>query len=168
MEGPSPPWKRALTPSAPDGDAAPAPAGEFRGRTWVTRTGVHVDRIASAWLIRRFIDPEARFRFVRPSDRVEGPEIRFDMFEAEFTHEGDRCTFEVLLRRFALRDRALARLGEIVHDIDLKDGKHAHPETSGLDHLIAGIAMRHKDDEARLRDGAAVLEALYEYFKRKR
>jgi hypothetical protein len=90
------------------------------------------------------------------------------MFEAEFTHEGDLCTFEVLLRRFRLTDRALARLGEIVHDIDLKDGKFAHPETPGFDHLIAGIAMRHKDDEARLRDGAAALEGLYEYFKRKR
>jgi hypothetical protein len=168
VEGPLSAVEAALLPAAPDGDAAPAPAAEFRGRTWVTRTGVHVDRIASAWLIRRFIDPEARFRFVRPSDRVESTEVRFDMFEAEFTHEGDLCTFEVLRRRFALRDRALARLGEIVHDIDLKDGKHAHPETSGLDHLIAGIAMRHKDDEARLRDGAAVLEALYEYFKRKR
>jgi hypothetical protein len=168
VEGPLSAVEAALLPAAPDGDDAPAPAGEFRGRTWVTRTGVHVDRIASAWLIRRFIDPEARFRFVRLPDRVESTEIRFDMFEAEFTHEGDLCTFEVLRRRFALRDPALARLGEIVHDIDLKDGKHAHPETAGLDHLIAGIAMRHKDDEARLRDGAAVLEALYEYFKRKR
>jgi len=127
-----------------------------------------VDRIASAWLIRRFIDAEARFRFVRPPEKVEKSQIRFDMFEAEFTHEGDLCTFEVLLRRFALRDGVLARLGEIVHDIDLKDGKYAHPETPGLDHLIAGIAMRHKDDDARLQDGAAALEALYEYFKRKR
>jgi hypothetical protein len=142
--------------------------GELRGRTWVTRTGVHLDRIASAWLIRRFIDLEARFRFVRSGDEAAPGELRFDMFEAEFTHEGELCTFEVLLQRFGIEDEALVRIGEIVHDIDLKDGRFNHPETSGLDHLIAGIAMRHKDDEGRLRDGAAALEALYEYFRRKR
>ena len=75
------------------------------GRTWVTRKGVHVDRIASAWLIRRFIDPQARFRFVPAKGYVpETGELRFDMFEAEFTHEGDRCTFEVLLDRAGLND----------------------------------------------------------------
>jgi hypothetical protein len=156
---------RPTTPEALRDDGVPR---EVRGRTWVTRTGVHVDRIASAWLIQRFIDPEARFRFVRSDDPAVPGELRFDMFEADFTHEGDLCTFEVLLRRFGLKDRALARIGEIVHDVDLKDGKFNHQETVGLDHLIAGIAMRHKDDEARLRDGAAVLEGLYEYFKRKR
>jgi len=168
IEGPLAAVESALRPDAPAGESDPAASGEFRGRTWVTRAGVHVDRIASAWLIRRFIDADARFRFVRPPEKVEKGQIRFDMFEAEFTHEGDLCTFEVLRRRFAPRDPVLTRLGEIVHDIDLKDGKYAHPETAGLDHLIAGIAMRHKDDEARLRDGAAALEALYEYFKRKR
>ena len=168
VEGPLAAIETALRTDAPAGEGDPAVPGEFRGRTWVTRAGVQVDRIASAWLIRRFIDADARFRFVRPPEKIEKGEIRFDMFEAEFTHEGDLCTFEVLLRRFALRDGVLARLGEIVHDIDLKDGKYAHPETPGLDHLIAGIAMRHKDDDARLQDGAAALEALYEYFKRKR
>jgi hypothetical protein len=167
-EGPLSAVEATLRPPVPEADAGAAPTGDYRGRLWVTRTGIHVDRIASAWLIRRFVDPEARFRFVRSSDPVAAGEVRFDMFEAEFTHEGDLCTFEVLLRRFRLTDRALARLGEIVHDIDLKDGKFAHPETPGFDHLIAGIAMRHKDDEARLRDGAAALEGLYEYFKRKR
>jgi hypothetical protein len=134
----------------------------------VTRAGLHVDRIASAWLIRRFIDPEARFRFVRGQEPDVPGELRFDMFEADFTHEGDLCTFEVLLRRFTLKEKALARIGEIVHDVDLKDGKFDHPETAGLDHLVAGIAMRHKDDEERLREGGVVLEALYEYFRRKR
>ncbi len=157
-----------LRPPAPKAEPGAAVLKDVRGRTWVTRTGVHVDRMASAWLIRRFIDPQARLRFVRAQDVAKPGELRFDMFEAEFTHEGDRCTFEVLLRRFALVDRALARIGEVVHDIDLKDGKFNHPETAGLDHLVAGIAMRHKDDEARLRDGAAALDALYEYFKRKR
>jgi hypothetical protein len=155
---------RPPRPETVQGDSAP----EVRGRTWVTRSGVHVDRIASAWLIRRFIDPEARFRFVRSDEAAVPGELRFDMFEADFTHEGEQCTFEVLLRRFGLKDRALTRIGEIVHDVDLKDGKFKHQETVGLDHLIAGIAMRHKDDEERLHDGAAVLEGLYEYFKRKR
>jgi hypothetical protein len=157
-----------LRPSQPaSGSPATAP-GELRGRTWVTRTGVHVDRIASAWLIQRFIDPEARFKFVRGDEAAAPGELRFDMFEAEFTHEGDLCTFEVLMQRFGIKDKALGRVGELVHDVDLKDGKFNHAETVGLDHLIAGIAMRHKEDEARLGDGAATFEALYEYFKRKR
>jgi hypothetical protein len=158
----------ALRPAKAGPAPGARPPGDVRGRTWVTRTGVHVDRIASAWLIRRFIDPEARFRFVRGDEPSVPSELRFDMFEADFTHEGDRCTFEVLLQRFALADKALVRMGEIVHDVDLKDGKFDHPETVGLDHLVAGIAMRHQEDEARLRDGGAAFEALYEYFKRKK
>jgi hypothetical protein len=149
-------------------EPGPAVPQDVRGRTWVTRSGVHVDRIASAWLIRRFIDPEARFRFVQGQEPGQEGELRFDMFEADFTHEGERCTFEVLLRRFGLEDRALVRIGEIVHDVDLKDGKFGRPETAGVDHLVAGIAMRHKDDESRLRDGAAAFEALYEYLRRTR
>ena len=153
--------------------AAPRPAdaarSDVRGRTWVTRAGVHIDRIASAWLIRRFIDPEARFAFARGREHAPAAgELRFDMFEGDFTHEGDLCTFEVLVRRFGLGERALARIAEIVHDIDLKDGKFKRPETVGVDHLIAGIAMRHEEDESRLRDGGAAFDALYEFFKRKR
>ena len=79
------------------------------------------------------------------------------MFEAEFTHEGDLCTFEVLLRRFGLQDPALRQIGEIVHDIDLKDAKFARPEAVGIDRLIVGIAMRHKGDEARIERGRASL-----------
>ena len=151
----------------------PLPRGEgredLRSRVWVTRKGVHVDRIASAWLIRRFVDPEARFKFVpgkgyRPAAR----EIRFDMFEADFTHDGDRCTFEVLIARLAIDDRALIPIAEIVHDLDLKDAKFGRPETPGIDRLVAGIAMGTDDDEARLAQGATVFDALYEYFRRKR
>ena len=147
-------------------EAAPAATSE-QGQTWVTRSGVYVDRIASAWLIRRFIDTEARFKFVRGHayERRAG-EVRFDMFEAEFTHEGDLCTFEVLVRRFRLEDSALRHLAEIVHDIDLKDAKFSRAEAPGLQHLLAGIAMRHPDDVARLADGASVFEGLYEYFSR--
>lgn len=89
------------------------------------------------------------------------------MFDAEFTHEGARCTFDVLLRRFALTDKALHVVAEIVHDIDLKDQKFAWQETAGIDHLIAGIAMAHKDDAARLERAAALFDDLYEYHKRR-
>jgi hypothetical protein len=161
---------RSLRPAEPvDAAGGQWAPGDVRGRTWVTRAGVHVDRMASAWLVRRFIDPDARFKFVRAQAYTpEKGELRFDMFEAEFTHEGDRCTFEVLVQRFGLRERALGEVGEIVHDIDLKDARFGRVEAAGVDRLVAGIALRHKDDEARLRDGAAVFDGLYEFFKRKR
>jgi hypothetical protein len=163
--------ENALRPPAEAGrdDRPTAAPATQPGRTWVTRSGVYVDRIASAWLIRRFIDSEARFKFVRGHAYKPGAdEVRFDMFEAEFTHDGDLCTFEVLVRRFRLDEPALRHLGEIVHDIDLKDSKFSRPEAPGLEHLLAGIAMRHPDDVARLGDGAAVFEGLYEYFRRKK
>ena len=90
------------------------------------------------------------------------------MFEAEFTHDGDRCTFEVLLTHLALDDAALQPIAQIVHDIDLKDEKFGRPEAIGIDHLIAGIAMAHREDEERLARGAAVFDDLHEYFRRKR
>jgi len=138
----------------------------LHGRTWATREGVHVDRIASAWLILRFIDPEARFEFVPGKGRAPRPrEIRFDMYEAEFTHEGDKCTFEVLLQRATLDEPALQAIGEIVHDIDLKDGKFGREETAGVAGLIAGIVLAHPEDGQRLARGAAVLDDLYQYFR---
>ncbi|MGH7853484.1 MAG: chromate resistance protein ChrB domain-containing protein [Candidatus Binatia bacterium] len=141
----------------------------LRGKTWVTRKGIHVDRMASAWLVRRFIDPEAAFKFVPAKGyRPLADEVRFDMFEAEFTHEGDRCTMEILIERTGIGDAALRVIAEIVHDIDLKDSKFEHPETPGIERLIAGIAMSHRDDEARLTRGAAVFDDLYEYFRHKR
>jgi hypothetical protein len=143
--------------------------GALTGRVWVTRAGVHVDRIASAWLIRRFIDPQARLKFVPAKGYVPEPgELRFDMFEAEFTHEGDRCTFEVLLARAGLDDPALAAIGEIVHDIDLKDAKFGRAEASGIAHLIEGLSAANQDDQARIERGTAMLDDLYEYFRVKR
>ena len=132
------------------------------GRVWVTRAAIYVDRIASAWLIRRFIDPAAQFRFVVPTDYQHQPgELRFDMYEGEFTHDGDRCTFETLCRHFNLRDRALTAIAEMVHDIDCKDDKFARAETPGLKVVVNGICRAHPDDEARLARGAAVLDDLY-------
>ena len=139
-----------------------SPRGAMQSRTWVTRIGVHVDRIASAWLIRRFIDREARFRFVAPkSYRPDPGELRFDMFEGEFTHDGDRCTFETLCRHFGLHDRPLTVLAEMVHDIDCKDDKFGRAETPGFRLVIDGIVRAHSDDEVRLARGAAVLDDLY-------
>jgi len=139
------------------------------GKTWVTRKGIHVDRIASAWIVRRFIDSKAKFKFVPAKGyKPLANEIRFDMFEAEFTHVGDRCTIEVLLDRTGIDDPALRLIAEIVHDIDLKDAKFEHSETAGIERLIAGIAMAHKEDEGRLDRGMAVFDDLYEYYRRKR
>ena len=135
---------------------------ELRGRTWVTRSGVKIDRIASAWLVRRFIDPAAIFSFVDPQRYTPGPrDVRFDMFEGEFTHIGDRCTFEVLLERSGAEDPGLRAIAEIVHDIDLKDAKFGRPEAPGLALVIDGIALGTSDDAKRLEEGARVLDALH-------
>jgi hypothetical protein len=145
------------------------PLAKPRRATWVTRTGIHVDRMASAWLIRRFIDPDARFRFVSAKEYQHKPgELRFDMFDGEFTHQGELCSFEVLLSRFELTDAALRPIAEIVHDIDLKDEKHGRPQTAGIETVINAIAMAHREDEERLARASALLDDLYEYFKRKR
>jgi len=139
------------------------------GTTWVTREGVHVDRIASAWLIRRFIDKKARFKFVPARGyKPRAGEVRFDMFEAEYTHVGEECSFQTLLRRFALRDRALRAIGEVVHDIDCKDDRFNRPETAGTAALIDGLVRTNADDVKRIDEGAALFDNLYEYFRKRR
>ena len=136
-----------------------AAARPRRGQTWVTRPDVHVDRIASAWLIKRFIDPKAGFVF---GDVREGA-VSFDMFDGDYTHEGDRCTFETLLQRFGLeQDDALRAIAEMVHDVDVKDQKFGREETAGFARLIDGIVKRHARDAARLERGAELLNDLYE------
>ena len=143
--------------------------GEYAGRTWMTRRGVHVDRIASAWLVRRFIDPRARFLFVDPAGyKASVDHLRFDMFNGEFTHEGEACTFEVLCNRFGLRDAGLTPLAQIVHDLDCKDDKYGLPETSGVGRLIDGITREHAGDDARVVAGAGVLNLLYAAFAARR
>jgi len=140
---------------------------DLRGRTWVTRKGVYIDRIACAWLILRFIDPDARFRFVSSRGyRPKADELRFDMYEGKFTHEGDLCTFEVLVARFFAGDEALARIGQIIHDLDFKEAKFKRPETAGIGGLMEGLASAHKSDEIRLERGGIIFDDLYEYFRR--
>jgi hypothetical protein len=134
----------------------------------VTRSGVMVDRIASAWLIRRFIDAEARFKFVAARGYHPRPgEIRFDMAGGEHTHVGERCTFEVLIERFGLRESALAAIAEIVHDLDLEDGRFDRPEAAGVDRMIVGLAIAGHDDATRLAQGGALFESLYESFRKR-
>lgn len=158
-----------MKPAEESSTGGTTPPASVQGRTWITRSGIHVDRMASAWLIRRFIDTDASFKFVAPKGyRPESGELRFDMFEAEFTHEGDNCTFEVLISRFSIDDPGLRPIAEIVHDIDLKDSKFGREDALGFERLVAGIAMAHKDDDVRLARASAVLDDLYEYFKRKR
>src|SRR5437899_11766339 len=112
--------------------------------------------MASGWRIRRCIAPDARFKcVVSRGYRPEAGEVRFDMFEAEYTHKGDRCTFEVLVEGFCLRDPALLPIAQIVHDIDLKDSKFELQATAGTDSLAAGMGLAHRADEERLAPGSA-------------
>ncbi|HEY4183566.1 MAG TPA: chromate resistance protein ChrB domain-containing protein [Polyangia bacterium] len=140
-----------------------------KGGVWVTRKGVHVDRIASAWLIKRFIDREANLKFVTSKGYLpRAGELRFDMFEAEYTHEGNLCTFEVLARKFAVSDAAVSAIGEVVHDIDVRDGRFGRAETAGIERLVNGIALTQPDDDARIALGGQLFDALYETWRRKR
>lgn len=133
----------------------------YAGRTWVTRKGVLVDRIASAWLILRFIDSMARFRFVKPGEDLPVGALRFDMADAEFGHVGDHCTFETLVDRFCGGDPALRQLAEIVHDLDIRDGKYGRAEAPGLMQVIMGLAATEPDDEMRIVRGGWLFDCLY-------
>jgi hypothetical protein len=158
-----------LAPPEPEPDKKAELVEKPRGRTWVTRTGVHVDRMASAWLIRRFIDPDAKFKFVNAREYRHKPgELRFDMFDGEYTHKGELCTFEVLLRSFEIVDAALRPISEMIHDVDLKVDTYARPETAGFEQLVNAIATAHRDDDARLARASAMLDDLYELHRRKR
>lgn len=146
---------------------APVSGSAPRGATWVTRRGVFVDRIASAWLIRRFIDADAEFRFVPARGYKRRPdELRFDMYQGEFTHVGDRCTFETLLEHFKLDDPALRAVGEIVHDIDCKDRKFVRDEAPGVAAVLRGIANATDDDAERIARGSPIFDSLYGQLRR--
>jgi hypothetical protein len=152
-----------------DARRTPSTAGhglaELAGRVWATRRGVQIDRIASAWLIRRFIDPDAEFRFIDPKEQRRPDEMRFDMVGGDFTHEGDACTFETLVRALRDPDAALRQVAEIVHDIDIKDGKFGRADAAGIQQVILGIVLQSPDDEERLRRGFALFDDLYASFR---
>jgi hypothetical protein len=136
------------------------------GKTWVTRSGVHVDRIACAWLIGRFVDPAAVFCFVdaRSCEPQDG-DLRFDMADAEFTHEGDRCSFETLMMQAGLaEDVGLVAIAEMIHDLDVADGKFGRPETTGLGAMLSGVCASTEDDLQRIAMGGEALNQFYAYF----
>jgi hypothetical protein len=142
--------------------ASPLHHSPVTGHTWVTRAGVFVDRIASAWLICRFIDRDAKFKFATAASYPPRPgELRFDMYHAEYTHEGDRCTFETLLAHFGLDDPALRAIAKIVHDIDCKDEKFGRPEAVGVELVLRGLVSAEPDDALRFERGAVLFDGLY-------
>ena len=134
---------------------------DFKKKVWVTRPRPGVDRMASAWLIRRSIDPNASFVF---RTKPRGSEIPFDMYTGDFGHHGERCTFETLAARFSLRDPAVAAIGQIVHDLDMKEARYNRPEAPAVGRLVDGLRQMHKDDGVLLEHGIAMFEALARSF----
>lgn len=135
----------------------------YKGKTWITRKRPFVDRMASAWLIKRFIDKKAIFRFIdeKEIENLGKNSITFDIKDGEFTHRGDMCTFQVLVKAFNLKNKALKKIAEIVHEIDMKDGKYENIEARGIEDVLTGIRKTIKDDAAALEKGMAVFEMLY-------
>ena len=159
----------AKTASSVERDASRAPrkkTRDYAGRVWVTRPRPGVDRMASAWLITRFIDPQARFVFAASPESAPRGALPFDMFGVEFSHHGDRCTFETLCAMFDINDRAAARVGTLVHDLDLKDERYNAPETATLGALIDGLQLSIADDHALLTQGMSLFESLHRAFSR--
>lgn len=137
---------------------------KYQNRVWITRKKPFVDRMASAWLIKRFIDPKATFKFIEERElNTSGSDTTaFDLRNAEFTHVGDLCTFEVLVKAFSIRDRAVKQIAEIVHDLDVKDEKYNNIGTAGVEEILSGIRKTGKDDLDTLERGMALFEMLYQ------
>ena len=150
---------RMRGPRTPDERAAiqPADVKQYRNRTWVTRPGPGVDRMASAWLIRTFVDPGAVFTFGEKAAN----HVPFDMYEGEFSHHGGLCTFEVMAEKFHISDLPIRRIGEIVHDLDLKDGRFRPPEAATVGALVDGLRSLDAEDETKLQRGMELFNALY-------
>jgi len=153
----APATRRSALPNASGGLAV----SEYQGKRWVTRRNIHIDRLASAWLIKQFIDQKPRFYFVADSETVKNA-IPFDMFGAEFTHQGEDCTFETMAKQFGLSNiKGLRELGEIVHDIDLKDDKFHRLEAAGLKVMIDGLSETAKEDRKRLQQASVIFDGLF-------
>ena len=133
---------------------------------WATRAGVHVDRTACAWLIRRFVDKAAEFVFVHDPDEIPQDATPFDMRGVELSHQGGRCTFETMLERYELKDLALSDIARIVHEADLDDERFDAPEARGLDVIIRGLSMIAESDERMLELSGPIYDGLYEYRRR--
>jgi len=137
---------------------------DYQGRIWATRKSPFVDRMASAWLIKEFIDSAASFTFIdeRELANLGDRAVAFDIRGGEFTHQGDLCTFEVLVKSFAIKDRAVGKIAEVVHDLDVKDEKYAKPEAAGVEEILSGIRKTAKNDADVLERGMAAFEMLYQ------
>src|SRR2546429_617001 len=158
--------KRAVGLRAGKSKNAPTLATKrFIGKTWLTRPRPEIDRVGSAWLIRKFIDPKAKFIF--STDPAKHPDaIPYDMFEVEFSHHGDACTFETLVKRFGIADKAVLKIAEMVHDADLDDGKFQTTGCVGIDQVLKGWAKGGLSDEELLRRGGECFDALHQPFRK--
>ncbi len=136
---------------------------KYHGRLWLTRKKPFIDRMASAWLIKKFIDSKAEFGFIdeKEIDDIDRNSSTFDIRGGEFTHSGDLCTFEVLIKAFGLKDKILRKMAEIVHDLDMRDDKYKASGAKGLEDILSGIRKSAKDDSEALENGIAVFEMLY-------
>ena len=141
-------------------------AKQYQGKTWLTRPRPEIDRVGSAWLIAKFIDRKPKFVFAPSADAVRGA-IPFDMLDAEFSHHGNYCTFETLLRRFAISDKAVAKIGEMIHDADLDDARFQRVEAVGIDRVLKGWAKEGLPDKEILRRGFECFDALYAFLQRR-
>ena len=152
-------------PSAPAGTDSSGRMAAFQGRLWITRPRPGVDRMASAWLIRRFIDRQARFGFAADREAVPDHGVPFDMFGVDFSHQGDGCTYETLCSVFSIEGPARSRIAAIVHDLDLKDGKFGAPECSTVGALIEGLQLAYQNDDALLEQGMTLFDSLFRSFE---
>jgi hypothetical protein len=141
-------------------------AKQYQGKTWLTRPRPEIDRVGSAWLISKFIDRKPKFVFALSAEPVPGA-IPFDMLDAEFSHHGNYCTFETLIRRFAIADKSLAKIGEMIHDADLDDARFQRVEAVGIDRVLKGWAKQGLSDREILRRGFECFDALYAFLQRR-
>jgi len=139
---------------------------QYQGRTWLTRPRPEIDRVGSAWLIARFIDRKPKFVFAPTADAIPGA-IPFDMLDAEFSHHGNYCTFETLIRRFSISDKSLVKIGEMIHDADLDDARFQRVEAVGIDRVLKGWTKEGLPDEEILRRGFQCFDALYTFLQRR-
>ncbi len=139
---------------------------QFQGKTWLTRPRPEIDRVGSAWLISKFIDRKAKFVFASNADAFPNA-IPFDMLDAEFSHHGNCCTFETFIRRFAISDKSLAKIGEMIHDADLDDARFQRVEAVGIDRVLKGWAKQGLPDKEILRQGFECFDALYSFLQRR-
>jgi hypothetical protein len=139
---------------------------QYQTKTWLTRPRPEIDRVGSAWLISKFIDRKPKFVFASSVDAFPNA-IPFDMLDAEFSHHGNCCTFETLIRRFAISDKAVAKIGEMIHDADLDDARFQRVEAVGIDRVLKGWAKQELSDEEILRRGFACFDALYAFLQRR-